>query len=119
MKSKLKLFLILGLMVGIFSCSETIEADEETPDPEVPTGGTPVETAPANTNYRPAFTGQTRVNSVKTSSVISSTVLTSGLSSPWGITSLPDGRLLIAQKGGTMRIVTNTGSVGAAITDSS
>ena len=55
MKSKLKLFLVLGLMVGIFSCSETIDADEETPEPEVPTGGTPVETAPANTNYQPAF----------------------------------------------------------------
>lgn len=114
MKPILKLLLIASVL--FVSCSEGNKSREETPEPYVPAGGTPVETNAANTNYRPAFTGQTRINGVKTSSVISSIILTSGLSSPWGITGLPDGRLLVTQKGGTMRIVTNTGSVGSAIT---
>jgi len=81
-------------------------------------GGTfpPVETNPANTNYAPAFAGQTRINAVKTTTPYQKTVLTSSLTSPWGITSLPDGRLLITQRTGTMRIVTSTGTVGNPIT---
>ncbi|WP_312076713.1 PQQ-dependent sugar dehydrogenase [Chryseobacterium sp.] len=76
----------------------------------------PVETNPANTNYAPAFAGQTRVNGVKTVTPLISVVLTSTLTSPWGITPMPDGRLLITQKTGTMRIVTPTGTVGNPIT---
>jgi len=81
-------------------------------------GGTfpPVETNPANTSYAPAFAGQTRINAVKTTTPYQKTVLTSSLTSPWGITSLPDGRLLITQRTGTMRIVTSTGTVGNPIT---
>ncbi|MFC3157273.1 hypothetical protein ACFOEQ_01145 [Chryseobacterium arachidis] len=58
----------------------------------------PVETNPANTNYQPAFPGQTRANGVKTVTPYVSEVLASSLSSPWGITSLPDGRLLITER---------------------
>ncbi|RYF66465.1 MAG: PQQ-dependent sugar dehydrogenase, partial [Cytophagaceae bacterium] len=42
-------------------------------------------------------------------------VLTESLKFPWGITSLPDGRLLITEREGTMRIVTPAGKVGDAI----
>ncbi|MBC7758244.1 MAG: PQQ-dependent sugar dehydrogenase, partial [Phormidesmis sp. FL-bin-119] len=35
--------------------------------------------------------------------------------SPWGIASLPDGRLLITEKGGAMKIVTQTGAIGTAL----
>jgi len=81
-------------------------------------GGTfpPVETNPANTSYAPAFAGQTRINAIKTTTPYQKTVLTSSLTSPWGITSLPDGRLLITQRTGTLRIVTSTGTVGNPIT---
>jgi aldose sugar dehydrogenase len=78
--------------------------------------GAPVETNRANTNYKPAFTGQTRIGSVKTTTAIQATVITSALSAPWGITSLPDGRLLITQKGGQLRIATTTGTVSSPIT---
>lgn len=76
----------------------------------------PVETKSPNTDYKPAFAGQTRIGGVKTSTPIEGKVLTNDLKKPWGITSLPDGRLLITEKGGTMRIATQTGQVGAAIT---
>jgi len=42
--------------------------------------------------------------------------MTDQLTSPWGITSLPDGRLLITQKGGQVRIVSANGVLGGVIT---
>ncbi|WP_207510956.1 PQQ-dependent sugar dehydrogenase [Longitalea luteola] len=90
--------------------------DDKDNKPESPSTGKPVETNPPNTNYPPAFTGQTRINGVKTAAAYEAKVLTSALVAPWGITSLPDGRLLITEKAGRMRIVTNTGSVGNPIT---
>jgi len=96
-----------------FSCS----SDSDDVDTQQPvTNSSSVETSPPNSNYRPAFEGQTRVNAVQTATAIQSRILTSSLSSPWGITSLPDGRLLITEKAGTMRIVTTSGQVSAAIT---
>src|SRR5688572_3521052 len=80
------------------------------------TGGAPVETQEPNTDYKPAFPGQTRIGSVKTSASYSGKVLTSELESPWGIVQLPDGRFLITQKEGTMRIATGTGQLSEPIT---
>lgn len=92
------------------SCSDTI--DDNGGNNTLP----PVENNAANTNYQPAFPGQTRANGVKTSTAYVSEVVTSALSAPWGITSLPDGRLLITERMGTMRIVSNTGTLSNAIT---
>src|SRR5690606_34046782 len=52
----------------------------------------------------------------KTTSSYTSEVLAEGVDKPWGITSLPDGRLLITEKGGTMRIASADGSLSEAIT---
>ena len=76
----------------------------------------PVETKSPNTSYKPAFTGQTRIAGVKTKTTYEGKQLTGGLQKPWGIAVLPDGRLLINEKTGSMRIVTTTGSIGNAIT---
>lgn len=94
------------------SCSETMEENGGTNIPSLP----PVESNAANTNYQPAFAGQTRANGAKTSTPYVSEVVTSALASPWGITALPDGRLLITEKAGTMRIVSSTGTLSNAIT---
>ncbi len=99
-----------------FTVLNACDKDDKEKKPESPTTGKPVETKPANTTYAPAFTGQTRINGVRTSAAYKATVLTSSLASPWGITSLPDGRLLITEKAGKMRIVTGTGAVSNAIT---
>ncbi len=77
----------------------------------------PVETQPANTKYKPAFAGQTRIAGVKTKTPYSVTVLSKTLERPWGITRLPDGRFLITQKLGTMVIVTPEGKVVKKITN--
>jgi glucose/arabinose dehydrogenase len=94
------------------SCSDTIDENGGNNGPSLP----PVESNAANTNYQPAFAGQTRANGAKTSTPYVSEVVTSALASPWGITALPDGRLLITEKVGTMRIVSSTGTLSNAIT---
>ena len=77
---------------------------------------TPVEKNRPNTDYKPAFKGQTRIAGVRTSTPYEGKVLTKGLRSPWGIVSLPDGRFLITEKEGTMRIATRTGNLSSPIT---
>ena len=74
-----------------------------------------VETKQPNSDYKPAFKGQTRIGAVVTRTPYEGKVLTSSLQSPWGIAPLPDGRFLITEKPGTMRIVTASGGVGQPI----
>ncbi len=114
-KSKLYYSLLAGLLLIFTACSKVDDGGVEEPGPE-PATGPGVETAAPNTNYKPAFTGQTRVGKVVTTTAFQGTAIASGLSSPWGITPLPDGRLLITEKTGTMRIATATGTLSAAIT---
>jgi glucose/arabinose dehydrogenase len=76
----------------------------------------PVETRAPNTNYQPAFAGQTRTGGVKTNTPYEGKAISSALQRPWGISSLPDGRLLITQKNGTMRIATSSGQLSDVIT---
>lgn len=114
MKNKLNLFIIASfvLMASACSKSETVETD-----PEIdPVSGPGVETNPANTTYAPAFAGQTRISAVRTNTAFQGTAIATTLTAPWGITALPDGRLLITQKAGTMRIATATGTLSNPIT---
>ena len=64
----------------------------------------PVENASPNTGYPSAFPGQTRAPGMKTQSPYRVDVLTDQLAAPWGIAALPDGRLLITEKRGSLRI---------------
>ena len=77
---------------------------------------TAVETKRPNTDYKPAFVGQTRIAGIKTSTAYEGKVISTELKSPWGIAVLPDGRFLITEKGGTMRIATSAGVLTPAIT---
>jgi glucose/arabinose dehydrogenase len=74
-----------------------------------------VETDAANTAYLPAFKGQTRASGTAPSE-FQANVITSELNRPWGIVSLSDGRLLVTEKGGEMRIISVSGAISAAIT---
>jgi glucose/arabinose dehydrogenase len=106
---------ITTCVVVISSCSSGSD-EGETQQPPTVTNPSSVETNPPNANYRPAFEGQTRINAVRTATGYQSRAITTSLSSPWGITALPDGRLLVTEKAGNMRIVTTSGQVSAAIT---
>jgi glucose/arabinose dehydrogenase len=77
----------------------------------------PVEMKNPNSAYKPAFQGQTRINSVQTKTPYEFKVLTEALSFPWGIKSLPDGRLLLTEReSGTLRIATTNGDLSKPIT---
>lgn len=80
------------------------------------TTGNPVEKKKPNTDYKPAFAGQTRIGGVKTQTPYEATVVTNDLRKPWGITPLPDGRFLITEKEGNMRIATADGKLSDPIT---
>lgn len=77
----------------------------------------PVETKKPNTDYEPAFEGQTRIAGTTTTTPVKTTLLTNSLKAPWGIVALPDGRLLITETEGQMRIAdSETGELSDAIT---
>ncbi|HEX6224342.1 MAG TPA: PQQ-dependent sugar dehydrogenase [Chryseolinea sp.] len=76
---------------------------------------TSVETKNPNADYKPAFAGQTRIGAVTTKSPYEGKVLTSDLKLPWGIAAMPDGRFIVTEKAGTMKIVSASGTVGEAI----
>lgn len=79
--------------------------------------GGPVENRPANAaNQQPAFAGQTRAPGVRTEATLAHTVVASGLENPWGLALLPDGRWLVTERPGRLRIITAAGAVGEPIT---
>jgi aldose sugar dehydrogenase len=113
------------LSILALSCFFATACNTQTPNGNTGTTGTtnttstglpPVETRQPNTDYKPAFAGQTRIGGVATTTPFAGTVVTNALKRPWGIAALPDGRFLITEKGGNMRIVTNTGTIGEPIT---
>ena len=96
-------FLVIG-------CNKKQFDTEQTPE------GVSVETLAPNAQYKPAFVGQTRIKSVKTKTLFEFKVLTESLKKPWGIAPLPDGRLLITQKSGTLRLANPSGTISEEIT---
>jgi glucose/arabinose dehydrogenase len=107
-------FIFLLITIIVASCG-TNNPNGSTSITGTDTTSPPVETRPPNTDYKPAFNGQTRVATVNTTTPYEGKVLNSELKRPWGITVLPDGRFLITEKAGTMRIVTTSGTLSAPI----
>ncbi|GAB3968243.1 PQQ-dependent sugar dehydrogenase [Spirosoma terrae] len=93
---------LAGLSLALPSFSQSTSASVETKEP--------------NSAYKSAYTGQTRIGAIKSTTNYEGKVLSEALKSPWGITSMPDGRLLITEKEGTMRIATADGKLSAPIT---
>jgi aldose sugar dehydrogenase len=124
MKKRKFLFLSVVLALFLMACSPVMEdpkdddpIDEENPidkDPEI-VFVDPVETNRPNTDFKPAFEGQTRISGIKTTTTYTTSVVTNKLSEPWGIDVLPNGDLVITEKTGSLRIVKSDGTVGVAI----
>lgn len=64
----------------------------------------PVETEKANSDYKPAFAGQTRVAGVKTTTPYKVEQVAEGLYRPWAVIPMPDNRLLVTSISGYMTI---------------
>jgi len=70
----------------------------------------PVETGPKSVpEFQPAVPGQTRAPAVKTRTAFQVTEVAGGFNKPWAIAFLPDGRMLVTEKLGRLRIVTAGG----------
>ncbi|GGB96760.1 PQQ-dependent sugar dehydrogenase [Dyadobacter sediminis] len=112
--TKYVLLIAAAAAFSLASCQH--ESSESSETARKDSTGAPVETQKANSDYKPSFEGQTRIGSVKSATAYEGKVLSSELQNPWGITTLPDGRLIITEKAGTMRIATTDGKVSAPIT---
>jgi len=76
----------------------------------------PLETrAPNGAGQQPAFAGQTRTCGIRSSVAYDVQVVARGLDKPWSVEPLADGRFLVSEKGGNLRIVTANGQIGAPI----
>ena len=60
--------------------------------------GAPVETGRPNTEFKPAFPGQTRAPAMRSRAAPRVTEVASGLDEPWALAFLPDGRMLVTEK---------------------
>ena len=79
----------------------------------LPADCTPLETrGPNAAGQTPAFPGQTRICGVKSDVAFDVVELTKSLQNPWAVEPLPDGRLLVTERPGRMRIVSASGQVG-------
>ncbi len=71
---------------------------------------------PNAANQQPAFAGQTRAPESKKNVAFDVVTVAEGLVSPWGMTFLPDGRMLVTEKPGRLRIVSKDGQLSPEIT---
>ncbi|MFB0917531.1 MAG: PQQ-dependent sugar dehydrogenase [Clostridiaceae bacterium] len=75
----------------------------------------PVEKRSPETSYKQAFEGQTRIEGIKTVTECTVEIVSKELDSPWAVTPLPDGRLVITEKKGFMRIFGADGKLSEKI----
>ncbi|MEP7257275.1 MAG: PQQ-dependent sugar dehydrogenase [Flavitalea sp.] len=108
----LTVFLTATTIMFSFGCARASESKGQHSDTLI----APVETKAPNSAYKPAFAGQTRIGGVKTKAAYTAKILSTDLKNPWGISALPDGRFLITEKKGTMRIASAAGVISDPIT---
>jgi glucose/arabinose dehydrogenase len=78
-------------------------------------GTVPAETEAPNTTYKPMLPNQTRAPKPAEATKVKVETVAKGLDSPWALEFLPDGRMLVTEKGGSLRIVAKDGTAGPAI----
>ena len=76
----------------------------------------PVETEKPNSDYKPAFAGQTRMMGYKTQTPYKVDIISHNLGKPWGIAQLPDGNFLITEKSGYINLISKDGKSVTKIT---
>jgi glucose/arabinose dehydrogenase len=70
---------------------------------------------PNGVGQKPAIAGQTRAPERKANVAYDVVTVAQGLQNPWGMTFLPDGRMLVTEKPGRLRVVASNGSLSAPV----
>ena len=75
-----------------------------------------VDQRPANApRQKPAFAGQTDAPEHRTNVAVDVVTVAEGLEHPWGMVFLPDGRMLITERPGRLRVVTAAGRLSPPV----
>ncbi len=108
---KRKVLAVAALVFGIAAIATIRWAHSIfTSPPPVMTEGQPIESRPPEkADDKPAFPGQTRAPYHATKPPVVTT-LTDKLRAPWSLAFLPDGKILITEKPGTMRVLDKSGA---------
>ncbi len=102
--------LLLAMVLPFVACSGGADTDARQQS-----GGSSVAQGAANTDFTPAFPNQTRAPELRSGIEIEVEQIARGLEEPWAIVFLPDGRMLVTERPGRLRIVTRQGQVSAPI----
>jgi glucose/arabinose dehydrogenase len=77
---------------------------------------TPVDTRPPNgTGQTPAFAGQTDAPERKSNVAFDVVTVAEGLDTPWGLAFLPNGKMLVTERPGRLRVVTADGKLSEPV----
>lgn len=68
-----------------------------------------------NTDFTPAFAGQTRAPEALSGVRINAQEIATGLNHPWAVVFLPDGRMLVTERAGRLRVVTPQGQISEPV----
>ncbi len=105
-------------LAGLAGCAKSPEpaADAAVAPSSDPASGAPLETRERNgKDYEPSFAGQTRVAGVDSKTALDVQVVAEGLELPWAAELLPDGRFLVTERPGRLRIVGTDGKLSAPV----
>lgn len=115
--------LLIVIILFISACTSAPESEPiinvpTLPEAEEPTLVLypPLETRGPNTDFEPAFVGQTRAASTQTQASYSYSIINQELDEPWGIDVLPDGKLVITEKQGRIVVLEANGNLITRIT---
>ncbi len=123
----MRTILIVAIFAMLAGCngSETtskedrpVESPPADPAPvaEEQASADPVPTPPPNAeDQEPAFAGQTRAPEASSGVSLAVAEVVTGLSHPWAIAFLPDGRLVLTEKSGDLHIVSQDGEISEPI----
>jgi glucose/arabinose dehydrogenase len=78
-------------------------------------GSSPAETEAPNTGYKPLLPNQTRAPKPAEATQVEVATVVKGLASPWAMEFLPDGRMIVTEKAGKIRLVAKDGTVGPGL----